>query len=73
MQPDQRTESSKRRPGAELELWLGGTAGVDSPGLRPGGETGRRLRLKISWGQPRPGSNPGPGMRVSAYDVSRVS
>ena len=43
----------------------GDRAGYIERASRPGGETGRRLGLKILWGQPRPGSNPGPGTELS--------
>src|SRR5204863_468232 len=39
---------------------------------RRDGEIGRREGLKIPWGQPHPGSNPGPGTRwsVRTYGIS---
>ena len=45
----------------EQERWAS-AGGIFRIASRPGGETGRRMGLKIPWGQPRPGSNPGPGM-----------
>ena len=49
-----------RRPLEAGRWWHGGILRT-----RPGGETGRRSRLKISWGKPRAGSNPAPGIGLT--------
>ena len=71
-------EHARSVRGAAGDVGGVGNIGADRGGYierasRPGGETGRRLGLKILWGQPRPGSNPGPGIVLNAAGIFRTA